>query len=104
MALSTVETMASDQTQIRALEGSEVRFVARANKPLASADLMNDDQPTGIAVALGGDGSRLGATIDFEDVRVTEGRAERLPERLRNHHIEISAERRRWLRKPSGTI
>jgi hypothetical protein len=59
-----VETLASDQTQIRALEGSEVRFSARSNKPLSSADLMNDDEPTGIPVALLGDRTRLGASID----------------------------------------
>ncbi|QDV33611.1 DUF4175 family protein [Tautonia plasticadhaerens] len=61
---AAVETLAPDQTQIRALEGSQVRFSARANKPLTSAELMNEDASTGLPVALLGDRSRLDATIE----------------------------------------
>ncbi|RUL88446.1 coiled-coil domain-containing protein [Tautonia sociabilis] len=61
---AAVETLAPDLTQVRALEGSLVRFSATANKPLASAELMDDDRPTGLEVALRGDGSTLEATLE----------------------------------------
>ena len=59
-----VETLAADQGQIRALEGSMVRFRGRANKPLAEASLMDDDAPLPVAVAFDADRLRLDATIE----------------------------------------
>ncbi|WP_169976642.1 DUF4175 family protein [Tautonia rosea] len=63
---AAVETLASDQTQIRALEGSVIQFNARANKPLSSARLMLHDEPTEIPVSMQEDGARLLASIDAE--------------------------------------
>lgn len=63
---AAVEILASDQTQIRTLEGSTVRLSARANKSLASADLMNDDEATGIPVVMESGGQQLLASINAE--------------------------------------
>ena len=59
-----VETLAADQGQIRALEGSSVRFRGQSNKPLAEVALMDDDAALPVAVALDADRLRLDAAIE----------------------------------------
>lgn len=63
---ANIETLASDQTQIRALQGSVVRFNARANKPIQAASLMVHDESTDIPVSIEEDGARLLASIDAQ--------------------------------------
>ncbi len=63
---AAVETLASDQTQIRALQGSVIRFNGRANKPLSSASLMIHEEPTDIPVSIEDNGERLLASVDAQ--------------------------------------